>query len=350
MNYNDFNKLAEEFKNLSVSVPATPQEMKRQQDLKRLKQTSKDVLKNILKFTGLAIKYAIVYIPVVVLLVYVGYFLIQTYLVASGLTFLHKYDFIANSVTFLQQTLPYPFKPEGDGWTTFGKWLVYFVGLGLLQVFVPIILLGIQTNDYKEYVDEDYNGPEQIYEEYDDTTDKTEIIYYINRKSHCFDWRMVFWSYVMCIPMGAFITTWFIPKFFNNLCFGLVCLLIIPFVLAKLGISFGGGDGYADSSNSVQTERPSKSYTKLSNTNTNVRETHKSIETCKFEQIKIQGNGVSATRQVYRDGQRQGYGSGFFAIGKLVSASPDAIVVENFGKLETYEPNNGFRISSTPIT
>ena len=32
MNYDDFNKLAEEFKNLSVPVPATPQEMKRQQD------------------------------------------------------------------------------------------------------------------------------------------------------------------------------------------------------------------------------------------------------------------------------------------------------------------------------
>lgn len=270
MNYDDFNKLAEEFKNLSVPVPATPQEIKRQQDLKRLKQTSKDVLKNVLNFTGLAIKYAVVYIPVLVLLVYVGYFLIQTYLVASGLTFLHKYDFIANSATFLQQTLPYPFKPEGDGWTTFGKWLIYFVGLGLLQLFVPPIITSLQTEDYNEYVDEDYDGPEQVYEdeEYNEETDEMETVYYINRKSHCFDWRLVFWSYVMCVPMGAFIATWFIPKFFNNLCFGLVCLLIVPFVLAKLGISFGGGDGYVGSSNSVQTERSSKSYIKASNTST----------------------------------------------------------------------------------
>lgn len=143
-------------------------------------------------------------------------------------------------------------------------------------------------------------------------------------------------SYIGVLAIFGFVATWFYPVIFNWVCFASIILFYV------LCPSSSGGGGRGSYSYDEDDDEPFYTQTKQST------QTPEYVRTYKFEEVRQLASGVSAIRREYVNGRRTGSGTGFSIAGKLISASPDQLIIEWGNHWQTFDAQNGSRISSVP--
>ena len=261
-------------------------------------------IKTLGKWLVNAFKIIYKYLPAVCIFLLLGYLLIQVGLfIVNNLIPFCSSDF--NGFPEFTNKLPYAFHTDLNGWLKFGRFILFFSLLFILQFFTEIVSTDLEYNEYPGWL-----------------------------------------SYLVVLATGLFITSLFIPTWFHYLC-GITSVIVIGKLLienqsgtscsinSKRSSRGGRSDDYEERTSKIEKSQNTSTFQEIQ-------------RTYKFENIRQYNTYVGATRRLYENGKNTGTGTSISMPGRLISASGDQIIVQQGNQWYTYEAQTGNRVSSCP--
>lgn len=242
------------------------------------------------------------YLPTLCIFLLLGYLLIQAGLfIVNNLIPFCSSNF--NGFSEFTNKLPYAFHTDLNGWIKFGRFILFFSLLFILQFFTEIVSTNLEYNEYPDWL-----------------------------------------SYLVVLATGLFIISLFLPIWFNWLC-GITSIIVIGKLLIE---NYTGSDySLTRSSRSGSSDNYEERITKLEKSQ-NTSTFQEVQRTYKFENVRQYNTFVGAIRRLYENGKNTGTGTSINMPGKLISASGDQIIVQQGSQWYTYEAQTGNRVSSCP--
>lgn len=242
------------------------------------------------------------YLPTLCIFLLLGYLLIQAGLfIVNNLIPFCSSDF--NGFQDFTNKLPYAFHTDLNGWIKFGRFILFFSLLFILQFFTEIVSTDLEYNEYPGWL-----------------------------------------SYLVVLATGLFIISLFLLTWFNWLC-GITSIIVIGKLLIE---NYTGSDySLTRSSRSGSSDNYEERITKLEKSQ-NTSTFQEVQRTYKFENVRQYNTFVGAIRRLYENGKNTGTGTSINMPGKLISASGDQIIVQQGSQWYTYEAQTGNTVSSCP--